>query len=78
MSYEGDGAWLGGMSLSEVQAWYFRDSDKGEDSEIGWDLVKEQNYGNVILNHIRSRRYQTEDIDGVPYSSYREDAYRPL
>jgi hypothetical protein len=66
------------VSLSEVQAQYFWDSDKGKDSEVGRDLVEERNYGNVILNHSRSGRYQTEDIDGVPYSSYREDAQRHL
>jgi hypothetical protein len=63
-----------GMSLSEVHARYFRDSDKGEDSEVGQDLVEEHNYGNVITNHHWCGWYQTEDIDVVPYMSYREDA----
>jgi hypothetical protein len=65
-----------GMSLSEVWAQYFRDSDKGSDRKVRRDLVKEQNYGDVIMNHIQSRRYQTEDmeIDGVLYMSYWEDA----
>jgi hypothetical protein len=40
-----------GMSLSEVRAQYFRDSDKGKDSEVGWNLVEEQNYGDVILSY---------------------------
>jgi hypothetical protein len=46
-----------GISLLEVHACYFRDSDEGEDdedSEIGRDLVEERNYGHVIVNHIRS------------------------
>jgi hypothetical protein len=46
-----------GVSLSEVQAQYFWDSDEGEDSEVDRNLVEEQNYGNVILNHIRSGWY---------------------
>jgi hypothetical protein len=62
-----------GMSLSEVHAQYFQDSNEGKDSEVGRELVKECNYGDVILNHIRSGRYRTEDIDRVPYLSYRED-----
>jgi hypothetical protein len=52
-----------GVSLLEVHAQYFRDSDEGESSEMGRDLVDEHNYGQVILNHIRSGRYCTEDID---------------
>jgi hypothetical protein len=63
-----------GVSLLEVHAWYFRDSDKGKDSKVGWDLVEEHNYGNVIVNHIMSGQYHTKDIDGVPYMLYREDA----
>jgi hypothetical protein len=31
-----------GVSLSEVRAQYFRDSDKGEDSEVSQDLVEER------------------------------------
>jgi hypothetical protein len=57
-----------GISLSEVQARYIRDSDIGE------DLVKEQNYGNVIMNHYRSRRYMIEDIDGILFAKYSSDA----
>jgi hypothetical protein len=53
-----------GVSLSEVCARYFGDSDAGE------DLVEEMNYGNVIENHSRSSRYLTEDIDGIPFSMY--------
>jgi hypothetical protein len=64
-----------GMSLLEVCAWYFRDSSKGEDSKVGRDLVEERNYGNVIVNHIRSGQYRTKDIDGVPYTSYRDDTF---
>jgi hypothetical protein len=62
------------LSLLEVHAWYFQDSDEGEDSEVGCDLVEEWTYGDVILNHIWSGQYQTEYIDRVPFSSYREDA----
>jgi hypothetical protein len=61
-----------GISLSEVYAWYFQDSDEGE-SDKDWDLVEECNYGHVIGNHIRSGWYWTEDIDRVPYTLYRED-----
>jgi hypothetical protein len=63
-----------GISLSEVQALYFQHSDKGRDSEVGQDLVEEWNYGDVILNHIQSGRYWSENIDGVLYSSYHKDA----
>jgi hypothetical protein len=45
----------------------------GEDSEVGQNLVEECNFGDVIVNHFRSGQYQTKDIDGVPYMSYRED-----
>jgi hypothetical protein len=65
-----------GISLSEVRAHYFRDSDEGEDSEdseIERDLVEEHNYRYVIVNHIRSSQYRTHNIDGVPYASYRDD-----
>jgi hypothetical protein len=60
------------LSLSEVRAWYFQDSDKGKDSEVSQDLVEE--WSDVILNHIWSGRYWTKDINGVLYSSYCEDA----
>jgi hypothetical protein len=62
-----------GITLSEVRAQYFRGSDKGEDSEVGRDLVEECNYKHVIINHIRSSRYCTEDIDVVSYMSYRDN-----
>jgi hypothetical protein len=62
------------IPVKNTSAQYFRDSDKGEDSEVGRELVEECNYGNMILNHSRSGQYWTEDIDGVPYSSDREDA----
>jgi hypothetical protein len=64
-----------GISLSEVHAWYFRDSNEGEDSKVGRDLVEERNYGDVIVNHIRSGWYCTKDIDRVPYVSYRDDTF---
>jgi hypothetical protein len=41
-----------GISLSEVCAQYFRDSDKGKSSETGGDLVEECNYEHVIVNHV--------------------------
>jgi hypothetical protein len=63
-----------GLSLLEIRAWYFQNSDEGEDSEVSQDSVEEQNYSDVISNHISSGRYQTKDIDGVPYSSYRGGA----
>jgi hypothetical protein len=47
------------ISLSKVQARYFRDSD------IGDQLVEERNYGDVIENHYQFGRYKIEDIDGV-------------
>jgi hypothetical protein len=43
-----------GISLLEVHAQYFQDSDKGKCSEMGRDLVDECDYRYVILNHIRS------------------------
>jgi hypothetical protein len=58
-----------GISLSEVHAWYFRDSDKSDESQVNQDLVEEHNYGDVIENHIRSGQYLTKDIDGVLYMS---------
>jgi hypothetical protein len=67
-----------GISLLEVHAHYFQDSDEGkgsEDSEIGRDLVEEHNYRHVIVNHIRSGRYRTHDIDRVPYVSHRDDTF---
>jgi hypothetical protein len=67
-----------GISLSEVCAHYFRDSDEGEDSEDsenGRDLVEERNYGHVLVNHIRSGQYRTHDINGVPYMSYRDNMF---
>jgi hypothetical protein len=64
-----------GVSLSEVRAQYFRDSDEGVDSEVGLDLVKERNYRDVITNHARSGRYWTEDIDEVLYASYRDNTF---
>jgi hypothetical protein len=62
-----------GISLSEVCSQYFQDSDEGHNSKVGRDLVEEQNYGDVITNHVWSGQYQTKDIDGVPYTMYRED-----
>jgi hypothetical protein len=56
-----------GINLSEVQAWYFRDSD------ISGELIEEQNYGNIIENHYWSGRYQTKDIDGVRFATYNSD-----
>jgi hypothetical protein len=55
-----------GISLSEVCAQYFQDSDEGKDSEVRRDLVEQCNYGHVIVNHIRSGQYCIADIDGVP------------
>jgi hypothetical protein len=57
-----------GISLSEVCARYFQDSD------IGSDLAEEWNLGDVIENHAQSGRYETEDINGVPYAAYDSDA----
>jgi hypothetical protein len=39
----------------------------------GSDLVEEQNFGNVIINHIRTGRYEAGDIDGVPHAAYNSD-----
>jgi hypothetical protein len=65
-----------GVSLSEVWAQYFWDSDEGEeDSKVGRDLVEEQNNGDVITNHNRSGRYWTKNLDGVPFALYRDDMY---
>jgi hypothetical protein len=64
-----------GVSLSEVCAWYFQDSDEGDECEVDQNLVEEHNYGDMIENHIRSGRYCTEDIDGVPYVLYRDDTF---
>jgi hypothetical protein len=63
------------ISLSEVCAHYFRDSDEGEDSEIERDLVEEHNFGDVLVNHHRSGQYCTKDIDGVLYVSYRDNTF---
>jgi hypothetical protein len=59
-----------GVSLSKVQARYFRDSDAGR------DLVEEQNFRDVIENYAWSRRYKTEDIDRVPYAVYDSNIWR--
>jgi hypothetical protein len=53
-----------GLSLLEVHARYFQDSDAGS------DLVEERNFG----NHARSSRYMTEDINRIPYSMYDSNA----
>jgi hypothetical protein len=53
-----------GVSLSEVYARYFGDSD------VGTEIVEEKNYGDVIGNHYWSSRYLTKDIDGVPFTMY--------
>jgi hypothetical protein len=60
-----------GMSLSEVWARYFGDSDTGYDLV---ELVEERNFKDVIKNHYWSGRYTTEDIDGIPFSMYDSDA----
>jgi hypothetical protein len=56
-----------GMALKEVQARYF------VDSEVGNEFVEERNHGDVIENHYWSRRYTTEDLDGVPFAAYNSD-----
>jgi hypothetical protein len=43
-------------------------------TDVGNDLVEEQNYGDVLLNYVWSGRYKTEDIDGIPYCMYDSDA----
>jgi hypothetical protein len=53
-----------GVSLSDVHARYFGDSD------VGTKLVEERNFGDVIENHYQSGRYLTKDIDRVPFSIY--------
>jgi hypothetical protein len=35
--------------------------------------VEERNHRDVIKNHYQSRRYVTEDIDGVPFTTYNSD-----
>jgi hypothetical protein len=45
------------------------------DSEAGQDLVKERNYRDMIINHVRSGQYQTEDINRVPYTSYNDHTF---
>jgi hypothetical protein len=59
-----------GTCLSEVQARYCRDSD------IGNELVEERNFRVMVKNHYWSRRYETKDIDGVPFALYDSDAYK--
>jgi hypothetical protein len=36
--------------------------------------VEEQNIRDVIENHAQFGRYETKDIDGVPYAAYDSDA----
>jgi hypothetical protein len=50
-----------------VRARYSRDSD------IGDYLVEEQNYGDVIKDHYWSGRYETRDLDGIPFAAYNSD-----
>jgi hypothetical protein len=56
-----------GINLEEVQAQYFVNSDFSD------ELVEEWNYGDVIENHYWSGRYETEDIDGIPFATYNSD-----
>jgi hypothetical protein len=53
-----------GLSLLEVQAWYFRDTDKSS------YLVEEWTFADVINNHNHVGRYAYEDLDGIPFSAY--------
>jgi hypothetical protein len=45
-----------------------------QDSDVGSDLVEEWNFGDVIENYTWSGRYETKDIDRVPYALYDSDA----
>jgi hypothetical protein len=47
------------ISLSKVQARYFRDSD------IGDEVVEERKYRDVIENHYWLGGYLTSDINGI-------------
>jgi hypothetical protein len=59
-----------GISLEEVQAWYFTDHLP---SEALKGLAVERNYGDMMENHYWSGGYLTEDIDGVPFVIYNSD-----
>jgi hypothetical protein len=67
-----------GISLEEVRAHQFQQGSSCEsihvlESGVGEEPVEERNFRDAIENHYQSRRYETKDIDAVPFTTYNSD-----